>query len=255
MEAYPVYKTLMFKDIDCAAYQRQINYSRCKEIKNNFNPDMVGTLLVSHRADGSYVIIDGHHRMTAMQMLGLKAHLCQVLEGLSYEEEAKLFVEFNNKRAVVAAKPLLNARVEAKEDLAVNMMQAINKAGYSCGITPQSKGVVKINAVRALERAYKELGKNKFTAMLGTIKKIWPRDKAAVTQPMIAGMSLFYKCYADQLDIKILSKALSGVEPKSFIARAKVSGDGETRTAVASEIWRQYNRVAKGDQKIKNYEF
>ena len=92
-----VFKTLMFSDISCAAYQRPINYARCKYIKEHFNPDMVGTLLVSHRTDGTYVIIDGHHRMIAMQMCGLKGHLCQVLEGLSYEDEAKLFIEFNNK--------------------------------------------------------------------------------------------------------------------------------------------------------------
>lgn len=250
-----VFKTLLFKDINCAAYQRAINYARCREIKEHFNPDMVGTLLVSHRRDGTYAIIDGHHRMIAMQMRGLRGHLCQVLEGLSYEEEARLFVEFNNKRAVVSAKPLLNARIEAKDAAAHEMVQAVNKSGYTCGIIRSNKGAIQIKAVRAMERAYKELGKTKFTAMLTALHDIWPQDKNAVNQSMLAGMSLFYKYYFDQIQVKVLAKAMKGVDPRTLITRAKVSGDGETRVAVASEIWRCYNRVASGTQKIKNYEF
>lgn len=251
-----VFKTLMFSDISCAAYQRPINYSRCKYIKEHFNPDMVGTLLVSHRTDGTYVIIDGHHRMIAMQMCGLKGHLCQVLEGLSYEDEAKLFIEFNNKRAVVSAKPMLNARMEAKEPIALDMMQAVRKAGYACGTSRGTiKGAVQISAVRAMERAYKELGKAKFQSMLIMLNKLWPQDRNAVGQAMMSGMSLFYKYYYDQIDEKILMKAMKGIEPRSLIARAKVLGDGESRTSVACEIWRHYNRVAPGDKRIRNYEF
>ena len=50
-------------------------------------------------------------------------------------------------------------------------------------------------------------------------------------------------------------KAMKGIEPRSLIARAKVLGDGESRTSVACEIWRHYNRVAPGDKRIRNYEF
>lgn len=255
MKNKPTYKTILFKDINCAAYQREINYSRCQEIKKHFNPDVVGTLLVSHRADGSFVIIDGHHRMTAMQMLGIKGHLCQVLEGLSYEEEARLFVQFNTKRATVAAKPLLRARVEAKETAAVEMMRLVNKAGYSCDTVSPTRGVVQISAVRALERAYKKLGDKSFVSMLNALGRIWPGNKDAVGQAMLGGMSTFFYYYNDKIEPAVLIKAFKGIDPKSFIARAKVVGDGGTRTAVAEEIWKQYNRCARGEQKLRDYQF
>ena len=85
------------------AYQREIQQDRVKRIVANFNPALVNPIKVSHR-DGRYYVFDGQHTLASLRMQNHSPSLmvdCKVYEGLSQEDEARLFAEQNGiSRAV-----------------------------------------------------------------------------------------------------------------------------------------------------------
>ena len=57
-------------------YQRILNMKNVAGIVKNFDPAKLGVLVVSHRTDGTYAVLDGQHRLTALRRLGT---LCTAL--------------------------------------------------------------------------------------------------------------------------------------------------------------------------------
>src|SRR4051812_31723657 len=83
-----------------ASYQRPRNERKIRKIANNFDPDALGVLYVSKRADGTYVILDGQQRHAALIEMGWQDQQvpCHVYTGLSVADEARLFGEYNELR-------------------------------------------------------------------------------------------------------------------------------------------------------------
>ena len=80
--------------------QRGLNESWANTLADEFNPDLMGFIHVSHR-DGWYYIIDGQHRVkAAIIFLGDTSQQvqCHIYEDLTNEQEAQLFLELNNTK-------------------------------------------------------------------------------------------------------------------------------------------------------------
>ena len=50
------------------SYQRLINYAMVQDIRDNFDPDLFQSIIVSER-DGEYYVVDGGHRFLAVEKL------------------------------------------------------------------------------------------------------------------------------------------------------------------------------------------
>ena len=79
-------------------YQRILNMKNVAGIVKNFDPAKLGVLVVSHRADGTYAVLDGQHRLTALRRLGYDAANCIVLEGMTIRQEADYFRRQNENK-------------------------------------------------------------------------------------------------------------------------------------------------------------
>jgi hypothetical protein len=77
-------------------YQRQLSPSRVRTIASNFRKYAAGYPLVNVRENGKCVVIDGHHRISAMRRNGIATCMCEVAYGLSLEQEAQLFDDRNS---------------------------------------------------------------------------------------------------------------------------------------------------------------
>src|SRR4051812_48374674 len=82
------------------AYQRDAQAKRVARMAAEFDQRLVGVLEVSKRPDSRFAILDGQHRHAAvLQVQGADALLvCQVYEGLTEQDEARLFREINARR-------------------------------------------------------------------------------------------------------------------------------------------------------------
>ena len=57
-------------------YQRVLNMKNVNGIVRDFDPARLGVLVVNHRADGTYAILDGQHRLAALRRMGYAAANC-----------------------------------------------------------------------------------------------------------------------------------------------------------------------------------
>lgn len=85
--------TEMFID---ETYQRSVQ-NKVSKIANNWDDNKCDILQVSYRADiDKYAIIDGQNRWAAACKIGITHLLCQIFEGLTIKDEARIFAEQND---------------------------------------------------------------------------------------------------------------------------------------------------------------
>lgn len=71
-------------------YQRPLQ-KNFKYLLDNWDSDKCDPITVNYRNDGFFYIINGQHRESAAEVLGIKQIVCDVFVGLSLKEEADLF--------------------------------------------------------------------------------------------------------------------------------------------------------------------
>ena len=140
------------------AVQRDLRKYRIDELLADFDLEMFGMPVVSHR-EGKFYIIDGHHRITTLkQWLGAgwedQKIECRVFEGMSEREEARMFDRLNNTLRVNAIDRFMT-RLTAGEQVELAIQAALHKEGFSIARKP-APGVV--SSVGTLLSIYKRSG-------------------------------------------------------------------------------------------------
>jgi hypothetical protein len=81
-------------------YQREVDPKRVRAMAGDFDPRLLGVIDVSARGGSRYAILDGQHRHAlVVDVRGQDTPMvCQVYEGLTLDEEARLFHEINVRR-------------------------------------------------------------------------------------------------------------------------------------------------------------
>ena len=71
------------------SYQRSLQ-NHVKVIARDWNPTKCDPLKINFRADGFFYVWDGQHRLEAARLRGIKYLLCDIVVGLTQEQEASL---------------------------------------------------------------------------------------------------------------------------------------------------------------------
>lgn len=244
---------------------REIDETRSKQIADNFDPDNIGIITVSRRDDGSYVIIDGQHRVHAIQQIeGWENQKvpCKVYEGLTKVQEADLFLDLNDYRQVSIIDKFL-VRITAREPIALSINIIVNQAGFVISRYAKDGAIV---AVSAMERVYtghrlKIRGHNP-TALAWTLDAVanaWGRTKAAVIAPVILGIGSFFLRYGSKVDrphlIERLSRIKGGADGLIRNGRAQVNiHGGSLAHGVADAVVNEYNRgIRKAGSRLESW--
>ncbi len=207
-------------------YQRDLDANRAEYMAANFDPDVVGVPVVSKRADGGLVRIDGQHRLAAAVAAGFgdEPILMQVFDGLTIQQEADLFLRLNGNRKGVAAVEKYKARIEAREPVALEIYGVLKKHG--CRIaTGQGRGI--IAAVAAVEHAY---NKGNLDSVIYVLSAWMDRDTAGFEGAFVRGVSLFLSLYPDA-DLDLLVKKLGTATPRQLLTKMR----NETRQSTPNE--------------------
>lgn len=72
------------------SYQRSLQ-NHVKIIAKDWNPTKCDPLKINFREDGFFYVWDGQHRLEAARLRGIKYLLCDIIVGLTQEQEAALF--------------------------------------------------------------------------------------------------------------------------------------------------------------------
>lgn len=214
----PELKRIPIDNLEFAPYQRELKMSKVNKIANNFIPDIVGIGLVSFRG-GKFYCLDAQHRIMAMKKVGYKEVICQVLTGLTYEEECRRFNILNTGRTQLTANQVFHCRVEEKEDAAIALVSLFKKYRFDYNKNSGTKTDNLIGAVSKFVAMQKKYGDNMVEKVLRVIRNAWYGDKDSLSSAIITGLSTFF-AENEEIEEITLVKALERIVPSRLIASA-----------------------------------
>ena len=190
-------------------YQRFYEETWSRKIADEFKPVLFDTLQVSFR-DGSYWVFDGQHRMNAAKMKFQDDNYpvtCKVYHGLTQEEEAKLFYEFNISKKKMSAADMLKSQAFYGEEDVQEFLTHTQNAGFIIDPAKRVNCRYGIQAVMKAKTIFERLGPETYDRMLSLLKSTWTGEKWSTSQNMLGGMGVFLKTYGDQInDEKFISQ-------------------------------------------------
>lgn len=223
-------------------YQRDIDTKKVAKIVSNFDEHKIGVIKVSYR-DGRYYVFDGQHRLAAVKLLNAGKDTmikCEVHYGLTYADEARLFAEQYDGATKVDVLCRYKALYESGDSKVIKLKQIVEDCGFKLDFK-RMKGDNRFVCVASLNTMYNKLGEEKMRKCLGLIKKTWNGESTSLDKEIIAGMTILYSLYGDDIQEKVFIRKLKGVEP--IVLKRKGKSDlltkGDTRYAKA--IFIEYN--------------
>src|SRR5262249_29414170 len=154
-------------------FQRDAVEDEVQDIVLNFNEYDLGFLTVSRRAHEN-VLLDGQQRWTALLRLGIAEAPCEVMEGLTEEQEIMIFVVRNEKRRAIRAGLLFNDKAKAGIEPFRTAKVILDQFEYELIDTGSRSNVQvdKLSCPRTVEIVHRM---GKLAATLLTIHTAWPK--------------------------------------------------------------------------------
>lgn len=216
-------------------YQRVLNMRNVAGIIKHFDPAKLGVLVVSHRKDGTYAVLDGQHRLTALRQLGYASTNCIVLEGMSIREEADYFRRQNENKQTLRIADTFNASVWAEDEESVQIKQLMDKYNFRHGKSGQPMCIC---AIGALQQIIRQFGTDALELTLASIAATWPRDTTILRREMLAGLGEFWKRYAHVVTVTQFETRMQLKIPMDLYqeVRRRTQGKATPGTAFSKSI-------------------
>jgi len=182
--------------------QRVIDPRRVTKIANKWDDLMVGVITVSHRVDPlglkseEFVILDGQTRWNALkQVCGQDTTTCtmlaEVFTGLTLKEEAKIFLDHNDRKGVTPLDTYRLALV-AEEKWAVDIQEISGR--YRWAVSGTGDGTKRtFQAIGAAKKIYlaDESGRT-LDRVFAVIDAAWPTERSGVCGETLHGIGGLY---------------------------------------------------------------
>ena len=211
-------------------YQRILNMKNVAGIVKNFDPAKLGVLVVSHRADGTYAVLDGQHRLTALRRLGYDAANCIVLEGMTIRQEADYFRRQNENKQSLRINDTFNASLWAEDAESLRIKELMDKYGFRHGKSGQPMCIC---AIGALQRILRRFGDRTLELTLACIAATWPHDSTILRGEMLAGLGEFWRRYGEKLTVAQFEARMRKHLPMEMYQEARRRTQGKTTPATA----------------------
>lgn len=206
-----------------SSYQR-VTHTSVKKIADSFDWCKVGLPKLSKRSDGTYAIIDGQHRLEAFKLwLSRKKDLseadklieCEILTGLTPQEEAYLFAAQDNNKVGVSSIEEFKAAVYAniKTDPFVRMNNICKKHGLEIVAVDSKRAGVR--CLRTLREKMIVCGDDYLEYYCQAITKSGWQDNFVAYKDLF--VSTFFQLYKNGVKINSLVSELKKWTPKELI--------------------------------------
>jgi hypothetical protein len=230
--------------------QRSLNKRRAQQIADTFLIEAMGTVTLSERRDGTIVILDGQHRISAARLSGYSGSVeANVYHGLTVPQEADLFLKLNTQKVPTKVdKFIIGVLGEDAKYCAIN--DIVTHYGWS---VDRSSGPAKITAVAALEAIYDGTKVGSHTghrpdlvdATIETITAAWGHDGGAVKASLLLGVAGVYARYGKRVDPDRLVAKMGATTPQSLLANgasARAFVGGTEYAGVSRWLTTEYNK-------------
>jgi len=178
-------------DCEHTKYQRPTSPSQVDKIIEKFTEAKLGVLTVSQR-NGKYHIIDGLHRSAVLKALGYTHAYCDVLTGMTYEQEAEFFRKQNEDKRIITTFDDFKAGLEAKNELCIKINEIAGANGFQIG---KGKSFYKIESIKALSTIVKDYGYGVLDDTLCLLANTWADISRASQYDSLLGVAEFVSRY------------------------------------------------------------
>lgn len=194
--------------------QRERNEARVRRLLSHFDPDLLGTLVLSRHSDTHYNIVDGQHRhAAAREWFGegweIQQLQCRVYLGLSEAEEASLFDLLNDVLAVKTYDKY-RVRVRAGRPVEAEVERLVQAESLRTG---KGGGEGEIGAVGTLVNIYQRADGETLSRALRIVRDSY--GETGLKGPVIDGVARVCQRYNSVLDdaraVERLSSAMGGL--------------------------------------------
>lgn len=229
------------------SYQRDLDVARAEAIGKNLDRRLLGSFIVSRRDDGRLYIIDAQHRHHGLMHVGLAHELvrCEVISGLTVEDEAFLYRLLNKNRKAVDALGDYRAALRHLDPSALEIDAIVRKLDLRISSRGSAKRT--ISAIEAVKVVH---NKQNLERTL-TILSAWDEGPAVYQATLLRGLSSFLAYYTKRddspgVDDAHLISVLVKQSPESIIAKIKrlsvQFSTAEAACAVFSELYNYKRR-------------
>ena len=238
-------------DID-KSYQRGASDGKIRFLAHYFSWLFFGTVIVSSREDGTLMVIDGWHRIQACRLrTDIDFVPCIVYEGLTVQEEAKIFERVNRARRQLRSVELFKALVTSDDPAAKDAQRILGSYGFRVSGEKDPK------VVRAAMTVYDMAAKGTLENVLSFLVRAWPESELHNRSQSLSGADRFLKALqrakkpivAAPLIAKMGKKPLESIHKRGAAVRELLS------TSYSEGIFRAmaevYNARMVGDRRIK----
>lgn len=240
-------------------YERSLNKRKVRTIINTFDPDAVGVLYVSKRADGEYVILDGMHRLNAILGMGWGDQKvpCYVYSDLTLADEARMFRQFNELRTRPKPLELHKAGVVEGDPRAVGIEKVLANQGLHLGVGPALNRVL---SVESLQGIWDNAGEKILRDVLSVARQAWGSESTSFAGEVLLAIAAILARHGkwEHFDLDRLVKTLHRMEPqairqKAVMLKAELGSFGHVRTAgvLAALIVSAYNQRLTEEKRIR----
>lgn len=212
---------------------------RVAKMAAEFDPDALGTIICSLRANGTLAVLDGGHRWAAAKLFGWTEPLdAKVFVGLTTAEEAGLFLLYNNKKDPSAISRFL-LRVVAGDEVASGINDVLGKHQWTVSPDPRPGALAAINKAEEVYRTgcgtlpagqHADL----LDSVLDIITAAWEWETGSADGSMLAAVAQLMGRYGSAVDRNKLVREMQGTRPKVLIGRARSLRDFQGGTVPAA---------------------
>jgi len=201
-------------------FERPLNVRKVRQIANSFDPDAIGVLYVSKREDGSVVILDGQHRWRAILEMGWGDQRvpCHQYEGLSLQDEARLFRLYNELRTRPRPFDLFSSALVEGEPRALAIRDIVAKHGLVVDTGP---GVNHVACVGALGKIHDYAGGDALDGCLTIAQRAWGSESTSFNGEVLTAIAAVLVRHGSRVDTTRLVRVLHKHKPVEMLAHAR----------------------------------
>lgn len=183
-------------------YQRSLQ-GKVNKIASSWDDNKCDILQISYRPDlDKYAIIDGQNRWAAACRIGRTHLLCQIFEGLSIKDEAKIFAEQNDNVSKISSSDKFKSLLVMGDEISLQIKEVCDNFGISIRKTygdSLCKNRKNLNGLTSARRIVESHGINSLKWMFNVIEKSgWDLTSRAYTDRSLQILLTFYKSRFDK---------------------------------------------------------
>lgn len=223
-------------------YQRSLDEGRTQKIVAEFDPRLLGVLMVANDDHGSPTWVwDGQHRLEALRRMGFTSAWAQISPDTP-KDQASLFVRAQEGRKNITPAARHRAQLFAGDPKAIEVNDIVASFGYRLSDEQKDKNV---RAVRAAYWIFDKGGSDALRRTMAVVTSAWANLSSAFDDRVLKGLSLMLIAYPD-LETATVVEALRNESPRALLmdsqARSRSAAGSNNHTEFARTVIKIVNK-------------